>query len=67
MPKLPADEKPVNELLGWTAVTAAPQIATALRHEKVRLIANALGTPPIDVIQQIHDAGRLVAALCGSR
>jgi NAD(P)H-dependent flavin oxidoreductase YrpB (nitropropane dioxygenase family) len=30
------------------------------------LIANALGTPPPDMIAHIHDAGRKVAALCGS-
>src|SRR5262245_22333515 len=66
VPKLPDGEKPVNELLGWTAVTAAPQIEVALKHPKVKLIANALGTPPADVIEQIHGAGRLVAALCGS-
>ena len=34
-----------------------PQVEVALRHPKVRLIANALGTPPADVIEQIHDAG----------
>jgi NAD(P)H-dependent flavin oxidoreductase YrpB (nitropropane dioxygenase family) len=66
VPKLPPDEKPVNELLGWTAATAAPQVETALKHPKVKLIANALGTPPEDVIADIHSAGRLVAALCGS-
>jgi NAD(P)H-dependent flavin oxidoreductase YrpB (nitropropane dioxygenase family) len=66
VPKLPAGERPVNQLLGWTAATAAPQVEVALRHEKVRLIANALGTPPPDVIDEIHAAGRLVAALCGS-
>jgi len=38
----------------------------ALRHPKVRLIANALGTPPDDVIAEIHASGRLVAALCGA-
>src|SRR5690606_19875414 len=38
----------------------------ALRHEKVRLIANALGTPPDDVIERVHQSGRLIAALCGS-
>jgi NAD(P)H-dependent flavin oxidoreductase YrpB (nitropropane dioxygenase family) len=32
----------------------------------VKLIANALGTPPPDVIEQIHDAGLQVAALCGN-
>jgi NAD(P)H-dependent flavin oxidoreductase YrpB (nitropropane dioxygenase family) len=66
VPKLPEGEKPVNELLGWTAATAAPQVETALKHDKVRLIANALGTPPEDVIAEIHAAGRSVAALCGS-
>jgi NAD(P)H-dependent flavin oxidoreductase YrpB (nitropropane dioxygenase family) len=66
VPKLPAGERPIGELLGWTAATASPQVEVALRHEKVRVIANALGTPPADVIARIHGAGRLVAALCGS-
>jgi NAD(P)H-dependent flavin oxidoreductase YrpB (nitropropane dioxygenase family) len=66
VPELPADESNDMKLLGWTSTTAAPQIDVALSHPKVKLIANALGTPPDDVIQQIHDAGRLVAALCGS-
>jgi len=64
VPELPADEKR-HELLGWTAATAQPQIDVILKHEKVKLVANALGTPPADVIQQIHGSGRLVAALCG--
>lgn len=38
----------------------------ALQHPKVTLIANALGTPPADMIEHIHKAGRKVAALCGS-
>ena len=33
---------------------------------QVTLIANALGTPPADMIKHIHDEGRKVAALCGS-
>jgi NAD(P)H-dependent flavin oxidoreductase YrpB (nitropropane dioxygenase family) len=66
VPKLPEGEKPVNELLGWTAATATPQVEVALRHGKVKLVANALGTPPEDVIRRIHDSGRLVAALCGA-
>lgn len=65
VPKLPEGEK-MTELLGWTAATATPQIAVALKHDKVKLIANALGTPPADVIDEIHGAGRLVVALCGS-
>ncbi len=55
-----------SELLGWTAATATPQVDVALRHPKVRLIANALGTPPPESSTQIHDSGRLVAALCGA-
>ncbi len=66
VPKLPPGERPVGQLLGWTAATATPQVEVALQHKKVRLIANALGTPPKDVIEEIHSAGRYVAALCGS-
>ncbi|OWY62697.1 monooxygenase [cyanobacterium TDX16] len=54
------------KLLGWTSTTAMPQIDVALAHPKVKLIANALGTPPADVIEHIHANGRLIAALCGS-
>ncbi len=64
VPELPP-ESSSRELLGWTGATAAPQLEVALKHEKVRLIANALGTPPSDVIEQVHRSGRLVAALCG--
>ena len=54
------------QLLGWTEATATPQVEVALQHPKVTLIANALGTPPADMIAHIHAAGRKVAALCGS-
>jgi len=66
VPKLPDSEAPGSRLLGWTLATATPQVETALRHPKVKLIANALGTPPREVVDHIHDAGCLVAALCGS-
>jgi NAD(P)H-dependent flavin oxidoreductase YrpB (nitropropane dioxygenase family) len=65
VPELPEGEKH-HELLGWTAVTAAPQVDAILRHDKARLVANALGTPPADVVEQIQSSGRLVGALCGS-
>jgi NAD(P)H-dependent flavin oxidoreductase YrpB (nitropropane dioxygenase family) len=64
VPELPASEKS-RELIGWTEATAGPQVDVALSHPKVRLIANALGTPPKDIIEKIHASGRLVAALCG--
>lgn len=54
------------QLLGWTEATATPQVDVALRHPKMTLIANALGTPPADMIEHIHASGRKVAALCGS-
>jgi len=65
---VPVDDSNENalQLLGWTEATATPQVEIALRHPKMALIANALGTPPADMITHIHDAGRRVAALCGS-
>ena len=65
VPELP-DGGPKRELIGWTMATARPQLEVALKHDKVRLIANALGTPPADVTEEIHRSGRLVAALAGS-
>jgi NAD(P)H-dependent flavin oxidoreductase YrpB (nitropropane dioxygenase family) len=54
------------QLLGWTEATATPQVEVALKHPKMALIANALGTPPKEMIDHIHAEGRKVAALCGS-
>ena len=65
VPDIP-DEDKMQELLGWTEATAGPQVQVALSHPKVKLLANALGTPPPDVIDEIHESGRLVAALCGT-
>jgi NAD(P)H-dependent flavin oxidoreductase YrpB (nitropropane dioxygenase family) len=57
---------PKRELLGWTAATAAPLVEVILKHDKVKLVANALGTPPDDVIAKVHAQGMLIAALAGS-
>ena len=65
VPELPPEQKH-HELLGWTAATAGPQVEGILRPDKARLVANALGTPPADVVDQIQATGRLVGALCGS-
>ncbi len=64
VPELPPEEAH-HELLGMSLATATPQLDVALQHDKVRLIANALGTPPPEVIERVHASGRLVAALCG--
>jgi NAD(P)H-dependent flavin oxidoreductase YrpB (nitropropane dioxygenase family) len=63
---VPEGEDNSLQLLGWTEATATPQVDVALRHPKMTLIANALGTPPKDMIDRIHAEGRKVAALCGS-
>ncbi len=65
VPDLPEDER-MRELIGFGAAIASPQVDIALQHDNVRLIANALGTPPPDVIERVHDHGRLISALCGS-
>jgi NAD(P)H-dependent flavin oxidoreductase YrpB (nitropropane dioxygenase family) len=43
---------------------ARAQVDVALRHP-VKLLANALGSPPRDIIEQAHAKGMLVAALAG--
>ena len=52
-------------LLGWTDATARPQVEVALKHP-IALLANALGPPPADVVEQAHAAGVKVAALASS-
>jgi NAD(P)H-dependent flavin oxidoreductase YrpB (nitropropane dioxygenase family) len=51
-------------LLGWTNATSKPQVEVALSHD-IRLLANALGPPPKDVVDAAHDHGAMVAALVG--
>ena len=66
VPELPAEEDKPRELLGWTEATAGLQIDVILKHPKVKLVANALGTPPADMVREIQESGRVVGALCGS-
>jgi NAD(P)H-dependent flavin oxidoreductase YrpB (nitropropane dioxygenase family) len=51
-------------VLGWLHSVARQHVEVALAHP-ARLIANALGSPPEDVIASAHAAGMLVAALAG--
>jgi NAD(P)H-dependent flavin oxidoreductase YrpB (nitropropane dioxygenase family) len=64
IPEMPPEESH-HELLGMSLATAAPQLDVALQHEKVRVIANALGTPPPEVVERVQSSGRLIGALCG--
>lgn len=65
VPRLP-NEQHASDRLSMTEATSAPLVDIALQHANVKLIANALGTPPPDIIRQIQSSGRLVGALCGS-
>ena len=53
-------------LLGWTEGGGRNHVEIALRHEKVKLLVNALGPPPKDVIDLAHEHGVKVAALTGA-
>jgi NAD(P)H-dependent flavin oxidoreductase YrpB (nitropropane dioxygenase family) len=64
VPPLPEGEGREG-VLGWLHSTARSHVDVALQHRPV-LIANALGTPPNDVIEQAHQHNVLVAALAGA-
>jgi NAD(P)H-dependent flavin oxidoreductase YrpB (nitropropane dioxygenase family) len=64
VPPLPEDAEASDGVLGWLHSVARAQVEVALAHP-ARLIANALGSPPPDIIASAHDRGMLVAALAG--
>ena len=64
IPPLPEGEGREG-VLGWLHSMARSHVDVALQHRPV-LIANALGTPPNDVIAECQAAGLKVAALAGA-
>ncbi len=64
VPPLPAGSQAGDGVLGWLHSVARQHVEVALAHP-ARLIANALGPPPPDVISRAHDRGMRVAALAG--
>ena len=64
VPPLAADEEKRDGVLGWLHSIARAHVEVALAHP-VALIANALGSPPDDVIAAAHEHGMVVAALAG--
>jgi len=64
VPPLPEGEGREG-VLGWLHSLARSHVDVALKHRPV-LIANALGSPPVDVIEQAHEHGLKVAALAGA-
>ncbi len=65
VPPLPDGGGARAGVLGWLHSVARSHVDVALKHP-VRLIANALGSPPPDVIEQAHGHGVPVAALAGT-
>lgn len=66
VPPLPDEQDQPTGILGWVHAHARAQVEIALAHP-IKLLANALGSPPADVIEQAHAHGVLVAALAGKR
>lgn len=64
VPELPDGTDERAGVLGWLHSVARSHVEVALRHP-IALIANALGSPPVDVIAQAHEHGVPVAALAG--
>ncbi|MQA25654.1 MAG: nitronate monooxygenase [Micromonosporaceae bacterium] len=64
VPPLPSDAEEADGVLGWLHSVARSHVDVAFQHP-IALIANALGSPPADVIERAHDRGVPVAALAG--
>ncbi|ARP73562.1 nitronate monooxygenase [Streptomyces pluripotens] len=65
VPELAEGEAPGWRITGWMEQVARTQLDVAFGYP-IRLLANALGSPPADVVARAHDRGVLVAALAGS-
>ncbi|MCW2571960.1 MAG: 2-nitropropane dioxygenase [Frankiales bacterium] len=67
VPELPAQAQHQRDLLSWNDTEARQQVERSLDRPDVKLIVNALGPPPKDIVDQSHDAGVKVAALVGKK
>ncbi|MGW2364095.1 nitronate monooxygenase [Streptomyces sp. NPDC001667] len=65
VPALAAGDRSGWRITGWMEEVARAQLDVAFEHP-IRLLANALGPPPADVVRRAHAGGVLVAALAGS-
>ncbi|MEU5840942.1 nitronate monooxygenase family protein [Rhodococcus sp. NPDC047139] len=65
VPPLSGDIAEAGGVLGWLHSVARSHVEVALAHRPA-LIANALGSPPKDVIDLAHEKGVPVAALAGA-
>ncbi|AVV46844.1 nitronate monooxygenase family protein [Streptomyces sp. ID05-04B] len=65
VPELAEGEASGWRITGWMEQVARSQLDVAFDYP-IRLLANALGSPPADVVDRAHERGVLVAALAGS-
>src|SRR5256885_1305449 len=65
VPELAEGEASGWRITGWMEQVARGQLDVAFDYP-IRLLANALGSPPADVIARAHERDVLVAALAGS-
>ncbi|MFJ8632083.1 NAD(P)H-dependent flavin oxidoreductase [Streptomyces sp. NPDC093568] len=65
VPDLAEGEASGWRITGWMEQVARTQLDVAFDYP-IKLLANALGSPPADVVERAHDRGVLVAALAGS-
>ncbi|MGV9878496.1 NAD(P)H-dependent flavin oxidoreductase [Streptomyces sp. NPDC003006] len=65
VPELAEGEASGWRITGWMEQVARDQLDVAFDYP-IGLLANALGSPPADVIERAHANGVLVAALAGS-
>ncbi|MEV0441335.1 nitronate monooxygenase [Streptomyces spectabilis] len=65
VPELAEGEAAGWRITGWMEQVARGQLDVAFDYP-IKLLANALGSPPADVVARAHERGVLVAALAGS-
>jgi len=65
VPELAEGEASGWRITGWMEQVARTQLDVAFDYP-IKLLANALGSPPADVVERAHGHGVLVAALAGS-
>lgn len=65
VPELAEGEASGWRITGWMEQVARNQLDVAFDYP-IKLLANALGSPPADVIRRAHENDVLVAALAGS-
>lgn len=65
VPELAEGEASGWRITGWMEQVARSQLDVAFDYP-IKLLANALGSPPADVVDRAHEQDVLVAALAGS-